>query len=157
MSLPFRLLSIVALCCGVLLAGCQSPPKVGEITVTIVDATSPGQTLTQSRAILSLRFINENLVPVALEGSKHKLYLNGTYVGEAVNGSPIGLAPSSTRIQEVPIIFENTELVRRLAQSSNPVVSYRLVNVMEYRKSDETEYLKSETNATIDLSGLISR
>jgi len=45
--------------------------------------------------------------------------------------------------------------VRQLASQANPVVRYRLVNVMEYRENEEKSYLKSETNSTIDLSSLV--
>tara|TARA_R110002094_G_C4768667_1_gene200176 strand:+ start:105 stop:512 length:408 start_codon:yes stop_codon:yes gene_type:complete len=135
----------------------MSPPRVGEITVTLVEFTAPAHALSQPRAVLTLRFINENLIPVALEGSKHKLYLNGTYVGKIENTEAVGLAPSSVKTHDVTIFFENLALVRQLASQANPIVSYRLVNVMEYRQNQEKNYLKSETNSTIDLSSLLGK
>ena len=152
MILPARLLTAFALLCSFFVTGCMTPPKVGE---TLVEFTAPAHALSQPRAVLTLRFINENLIPVALEGSKHKLYLNGTYVGEIENNEAVGLAPSSAKTHDVAIFFENLALVRQLATQANPVVSYRLVNVMEYRQSQEKSYLKSETNSTIDLSSLL--
>ena len=155
MILPARLLSVLALLSSLFVSGCLSPPKVGEITVTIVDFTAPAHALSQPRAVLTLRFINENFIPVALSGSKHKLYLNGTFVGEIVNTEAVGIAPSNIKTHDVTIFFENLALVRQLASQANPVVRYRLVNVMEYRENEEKSYLKSETNSTIDLSSLV--
>lgn len=156
MSLSARLFTVFALLSSLLFTGCVTPPRVGEITVMVVEFKPSPQGLRQPRAVMTLRFINENLIPVALEGSKHKLYLNGTFVGEAVNTEAVGLAPSSSRIHDVAIFFENIDLVRQLATSDNPVVNYRLTNVMEYRQSGEKEYLKSEISSTLDLSPLVS-
>ena len=149
MILPARLLTAFALLCGFFITGCMSPPRVGEITVTLVEFTAPAHALSQPRAVLTLRFINE--------GSKHKLYLNGTYVGKIENTEAVGLAPSSVKTHDVTIFFENLALVRQLASQANPIVSYRLVNVMEYRQNQEKNYLKSETNSTIDLSSLLGK
>jgi LEA14-like dessication related protein len=157
MILPARLFTVLALLCGLFVTGCMTTPKVGEITVTIVEFTSSSNLLSQPRASLTLRFINENLIPVALSASKHKLYFNGTFVGEIENTKAVGLAPSSAKTHDVAIFFQNLALVRQLASKPNPVVSYRLVNVMEYRNSDEKNYLKSETNSTIDLSSLVGK
>ena len=157
MILPARLFTVLALLCGLFVTGCMSPPRVGEITVTAVEFITPAHALSQPRAVLTLRFINENSIPVALSGSKHKLYLNGTFVGEIENTEAVGLAPSNIKNHDVAIFFENLALVRQLASQPNPVVSYRLVNVMEYRESDEKNYLKSETNSTIDLSSLVGK
>ena len=68
MILPARLLSVLSLLSSLFVTGCLSPPKVGEITVTIVDFTAPAHALSQPRAVLTLRFINENFIPVALSG-----------------------------------------------------------------------------------------
>lgn len=157
MILTARLLTIFALLSGFFVTGCMSPPKVGEITVTLLEFKAPAHALAQPRAVLTLRFINENLIPVALEGSKHKLYFNGTFVGEIDNTEAVGLAPSSIKNHDATIFFENLALVRQLAMQDNPVVNYRLVNVMEYRQNEEKNYLKSETNSTIDLSSLVGK
>ena len=155
--IPARILTTFALFCGLFLLGCQSPPSVGEITVTVVEVKTLGHRLNEPQVIITLRFINENVVPVALEGSTHKLYLNGTFVGEAINLEAIGLAPTSAHTRDVSISFENPALVQQLAASGNSHVSYRLKSMLEYLREDEKEYLKSETNGTVDLSQLTVR
>lgn len=157
MILPARLFTVLALLCGLFATGCMSTPRVGEITVTVVEFTPSANALSQPGAVLTLRFINENLIPVALSGSKHKLYFNGTYVGKIENTKAVGLAPSSAKTHDVTISFENLAFVRQLALRGDPVVSYRLVNSMEYREWEEKIYLKSETNSTIDLSSLVGK
>lgn len=152
-----RILTTLILFCGLFVSGCQSPPSVGEITVTVVEFKPMGRSFTDSRAVVTLRFINENVVPVALEGSKHKLYLNGSFAAEIINTEAIGLAPTSAKTLDVAISFENPALVRQLAASGSSHTSYRLNSMLEYLREDEKEYLKSETNGTLDLSQLTVR
>jgi LEA14-like dessication related protein len=152
-----RFLITITLFFGIFLAGCQTTSKVGEITVTIVDIKPAGSSLFESRAIATLRFINENLVPAAFSESTHKLYLNGTYVGKAVSNQAIGLAPTSTTTQEVAVFFENLQLIKQLSNlGQNSVVSYRLNSVLFYQQGDEKEQLKAESNGSIDLAPLLN-
>ena len=152
-----RPLTFIALLFGLLLAGCQSRSSLGEISVTLVDIKPTGSSLFESRAIMTLRYINENLVPAAFSNSTHKLYLNGTYVGKAVNNQPVGLAPTSTTTRDVAVFFENLQLVKQLAAlGQNPEVSYRLTSVLFYQRGDEKEQLTADTSGSIDLSPLLN-
>lgn len=150
-----RLLTVCVLLCGLFTAGCATRTSIGEVSVTLVDIKPAGSTLLESRAIMTLRYINENVIPVAFAGSNHKLYLNGTYVGKAVNSQAIGLAPTSTATQEVAVFFDNLQLIKQLANMGQTrTVSYKLESSMIYKKGDEIEYIPSVTSGSIDLSSL---
>jgi LEA14-like dessication related protein len=151
-----RLLSGFALGFALLLAGCQTRSSIGEISVTVVDFQPTGSSLLESRAIMTLRFINENLAPVAFSGSTHKLYLNGTYVGKAVNNQAVGIPSASTNTVDVAVFFENLALVKQLASlDRNSEVSYRLTSVLFYRRGDDEEKIKADTSGRLDLAPLL--
>ncbi len=152
-----RPLTFLALLFSLLLAGCQSPSSVGEIAVTVVDIKPTGSSLFESRAIMTLRFINENIMPVAFSNSTHKLYLNGTYVGNAVNNQPVGLAPTSTQTLEVALFLENLKLINQLSRlSQSNEVSYRLTSTLSYQAGDEKDKIKADTSGSIDLTPLLN-
>lgn len=152
-----RLLSGIVLVCALLLAGCQTRSSIGEISVTVVDFKPTGSSLLESRAIMTLRFINENLAPVAFTSSTHKLYLNGTYVGRAVNNQAVGIPSASTNTIDVAVFFENLALINQLADvGRNSSVSYRLTSEMVYQQGDETEKIKADTSGSVDLAPLLS-
>ena len=110
-----RLISGFALGFALLLAGCQTRSSIGEISVTVVDFQPTGSSLAEARAIMALRFINENLAPVAFTSSTHKLYLNGTYVGKVLNNQAVGIPAANTSTVDVSVFFGNPGLVRQLA------------------------------------------
>lgn len=151
-----RLLSVFALLCGLFVSGCQTRFSIGEISVAVVDLRPAGASMMESRAVMTVRYFNENVIPIAFTSTSHKLYLNGTYVGKAVSNDALGLPPASTATQDVVVFFENTQLLNQLAQvgrSGN--VSYKLVSTLIYQKGDETERVPAETSGTIDLSSLL--
>jgi LEA14-like dessication related protein len=151
-----RFLSVLALLCGLLASGCQTRYSVGEISVSVVDLRPAGSTLLESRAVMTVRYFNENVVPVAFSDTSHKLYLNGSYVGKAVSNQAVGLPPASTVTQEVVVFLENVPLVNQLARmGQDRSVSYKLVSVLTYRKGDDTERIPAEASGTIDLSTLL--
>jgi len=154
-----RLITFLLVACGLVLAGCQSAAsKLGEIGVTLVDIKPEGATVFESRAVLTLRFVNENLVPFGISGTSHKVYLNGTYVGKAVNNEPIGLQPLTTTTRDVTVLLENTALLKELmGLGRSSTVSYRLENVIFTLDGEDKVQLKSETKGSLDLQSLSNR
>lgn len=151
-----RLFSVFALLCGLLVSGCQTRYSIGEISVAVVDLRPAGTSMMESRAVMTVRYFNENVIPIAFTSTSHKLYLNGTYVGKAVSNDAVGLPPASTATQDVVVFFENTQLLNQLAQvgrSGN--ATYKLVSTLTYQSGDETERVPAESSGTIDLSSLL--
>jgi LEA14-like dessication related protein len=135
--------------------GCQSRSELGEITVSVVDLRPTGGTLFESQANLTLRFVNENIVPLGYTGATHKLYLNGSYIGKAVDNQPMGLAPTSTTTRDVTLLVENLALIRQLMAIRNEgMVTYRLESLIFSKQGDEKLQNKTETTGTLDLQGL---
>lgn len=151
-----RLLSVLTLLCGLLGAGCQTRYTVGEVSVSLVDLKPIGATVLESRAVMTVRYFNENVVPIAFSETSHKLYLNGSYVGKAVSNQSVGLPPASTITQEVVVFFENTQLLKQLISvGRDQNVSYLLKSTLTYKHGDDIERIPAEAKGTIDLSALL--
>jgi LEA14-like dessication related protein len=150
-----RLLTLLGVCL-LLFAGCQNrTSKLGEISVTVVDLRPVGSTLLESQAVLTLRFVNENVMPFGFAGTSHKLHLNGSYVGQAVSNEPFGMQPLSTTTREVTLMLENLALVQQvLAMRGQGTVSYRLDSIIFTKEGDDTLKLPTKTQGTLDLQAL---
>lgn len=139
-----------------LFAGCQSDNKrLGAISVSVVDLKPAGATLLEARAVLTLRFINENITPFGISGSTHKLYFNDTYVGTAVNNEPFGLPLLSTTTHDVTLLMENLALIQQvLALRDQQTVSYRLESVIFTTIGNDDLKLVTRNSGKLDLQSL---
>ena len=151
--MKFSRLLFVAIALVSLFAGC-STPDLHTMGVAAVDIRPVDATLLESRVILTVRYTNEGVAPLCFSGSRHKLYLNGRYVGEGVSNKPFAVASLQSTKQEIEMHLENTALIRELVGlRDNPVVSYRLESAL-FQTIDEDRYtVKVEATGSIDLRG----
>ena len=150
--MKIRLLRPVFLALGLSsLVGCLSHHTFGGINVTAVGLKSAAKT----PATLTLHFANENVVAVGIDSSTHRLFLNGSFVGTAVNTQPLGMQAMATATQEVPVKFDNLALVQQLAVAAGAgTTSYRLESDLLVLAGDEKIRVKSVEQGTLDLSPL---
>jgi len=156
---PLRLFSrfvavALALACGVFVAGCNSFELSG-VTVSLVDVKPVSAALLESSAVLTLRYTSENVMPVGLSGSSHKVYLNGTYVGKAVSKEPLGLAALSSSTQAVTVRFENVSLLQQfVAMRERQTASYKIDSVLYVTSGEEKLDIKTSSTGSVDLRSL---
>jgi LEA14-like dessication related protein len=94
-------------------------------------------------------------MPFGFSGTTHKLYLNGTYVGKAVNNQAFGLPPLSTTTRDVTLMLENLALVQQvIAMRGKTTISYRLDSVIITREGDNDLKMPVKTQGTLDLQAL---
>ncbi len=156
---PLRLFTrlsaiFVALACCAFVAGCTSFQLSG-ITVSLVDIKPAGAALLESSAVLTLRYTSENVMPVGLSGSTHKVYLNGTYVGKAVSKEPLGLAALSSSTQDVTVRFENLALLQQLVgMRDRQTAGYKIDSVLFVTSGEEKLDIKTSSSGSVDLRSL---
>jgi LEA14-like dessication related protein len=139
----------------VFVAGCSSNFRLSGFSVTVIDIRPINATLLETQASMTLRYTNENVIPVAISGSSHKLYLNGSYVGKAVSKEPVGLPSLNTVTQTVTVYLENLSLIQRLqamAQGNNQVISYRLESQLYVEAGEDHDTTKTSSTGQLDLS-----
>jgi len=150
-----RILWLIGLVVAV--AGCGSGGKLGGVSVAAVSIRSAVPAKLDTQAIVTLRFTNENVVPVGLSGGKYKLYLNGTYVGQAVGKEALGLPQLSSATQEATLTFASPSVAALLRDLSKaPQASYRIESVLFVIVGEEKLEIKSRNQGAVDLTGLRS-
>jgi LEA14-like dessication related protein len=135
-----------------LLAGCSSGFKLGGLTVGIVDvkpAPAAGS------ALITLHFVNENVVPIGITRSSYKLYLNGNYAGKCVTEDAVGLKQTGEGRQTFTFKLDNPEKLRQLAAQGR--ASYRLESQLVVISGEERIDVNTKGEGLVDLSALVER
>lgn len=149
-------LRLLPFCLGILLlGGCNTDLHLSGISVAVTDFRPISATLLETQAALTLRFTNENVVPIAISGSTHKLYLNGTYVGKSVSKDAVGLPSLNTATQTVTVFLENLAMIQKAqsyAQGANTVFSYKLESVLFVEAGEARDSVKVVSSGQLDLS-----
>jgi LEA14-like dessication related protein len=114
------------------LTGCAS---VENVTVNMVNVQFTSATLFESSAVFTLRVNNENPRPLLLEGSSHKIYLNGTYVGQGLNGDTTEVPRFGSAPIRAEVHLSHLALATRLRPMvESGVFSYELRNVLHFKQ-----------------------
>lgn len=134
---------------------CSSGYKLNGISVSIVNVAPAGAALLETSGVMTLRYTNENTIPIGLSGSVHKVYLNGSYVGKAVSKQPLGLAALTTATQDVTVNFENLALVKQLvSMREQKSASYKVDSVLYLTSGEEEMNIKTSNTGSVDLRAL---
>ena len=136
-------------------SGCTGGYNLGNITVNLVNFMPASAALLESSGVMTLRYTNENTIPIGLSGATHKIYLNGSYVGKTVSKQPVGLAALSTITQDVTVNFENLALVKQLvAMRDQQTASYRVDSILYLTSGEENLSIKTSSTGSVDLRAL---
>jgi LEA14-like dessication related protein len=134
---------LLVLLVGLWLTGCTSTEKAG-IVVSIVKVSATEVALTDRKVVLQLRLVNENLMPIALARTVHKVYLNGIYFGEAVGTKPLALMERGDVRYEVTLTLADAAAAARLREMLlRGAVNYRLESRMLCDAAGEDLYMLS--------------
>ncbi|MFI5356384.1 MAG: hypothetical protein ACHQ4G_03515 [Opitutales bacterium] len=147
---PNRLLACLLCFAGLILAGCQSYLKTGDIVAT-VDGLRP-VALAEGRAIVTLRFVNDSVVPMSFTESTHQLYLNGVLAASFENKHPVGLAPQTATTREFPIQLVNPAVLQQLVAHGPARTAFRLESQMLVQDGDSKSHFKSQSEGTVALA-----
>ena len=143
----FGLVSLIAF------SGCGSVGKLGGVTVSVLSIRPSSASSADSKAMMTLQFTNENVVPIGISRVRHKLYLNGTLVGDIRNEQAVGIPPLKTTTQEIALPFEKPEVLSSLrALAQQPQASYRIESVLYVEAGEDTMEIKTQHQGSVDLS-----
>jgi len=137
------------------LAGCATDLRISGVTITITDIRPLNATVFETQAAVTLRYINESVVPIAISKSSHKLYLNGSYVGKAVSSEAVGMPSMKTATQTVTMFIENLALLQKvqsMAQNSASTISYEIQSTLYVEAGEAYDNVKLKSSGQLDLS-----
>lgn len=150
-----RVLALVT--CSALFAGCATLSDTGGLSVSVTHVQPTEASLFETVADLTVRLTNETPRPLALAGSTHRLYFNGTSVGRAVSNQRVSGPDLGTVTQTVTVHLENLPLIRKvteLAQTEAPRISYRLDSVLHPAEGQGYGSFRTTSTGELDLSSL---
>jgi LEA14-like dessication related protein len=139
----------------VMLGGCATLSRPGSVSVTLVDVRPLQASLLESTVAVTLRYTNEAMEPVSLEGSSHRLYLNESYVGRAVSDERVSVPRLGTVTQTVTVHLENLTLMRKAGElAKSPRIGYRLESRLHPAEGQGFGSMKAMATGELDISGL---
>ena len=126
--------------------------SLNSVTVSIADIKPVSSTGLETEVVLTLRYANENVIPIGLSGTVHKLYINGKYVGKAVSDNAVGLPPLKVVTDTVMLRLDNIALMREIINISNSKsATYKLDSRLFITSGEDKVSIKTSYTDSIDL------
>lgn len=150
------LIAVMVVTTSFLVPGCATVPREGGVAVSLVSIRPLDSSLFESSAELTLRLTNESPRVLALSGSTHRLYVNGTYIGRAVTNERVTIPQLGTTTQKVTAHVENLTLMRKAQELGNvAAVDYRIDSQLFPADDPGGGSFAASATGRLDLSGLL--
>ena len=127
------------LCLCALLCSCATWQRQEGMDVALVNVRLAEATLWESTASFTVRLSNETSESLICDGSVHKFYLDGAYVGDGMTNERVQVPRLSSVTQEITVHLRNVALATRI----RPILEARSV---EYRVNS-TLYLVDSSHS----------
>ncbi|GAB1488982.1 hypothetical protein MASR2M8_14330 [Opitutaceae bacterium] len=137
----FKLLPLVLV--ALLLNGCATTvPALSSITMTLTGLKTEG-----GRTVASVRYLNESVISIGLASTRHKIYVNGTLIGEGTHTDAIGLASAIPVVVNIPL----TTAPGVAIPASGSTISYRMENRLTVLVGDRRVNADSGSSGSVNL------
>ncbi len=114
-----------------LLCSCATFAKREGVQVSLVNMVFTSATAWETTAVFTVRVQNEQPEEVVLDGAVHKIYLNGSYVGEGLSNERMTVPRFSTATQEVTVHLRNLSMLMKLRKTiETQAVDYRMTSLI---------------------------
>ncbi len=101
-------LVIVASSCATIDSG------AGGVQVSLVNLSARAATVLETTMMFTIRLDNENPEPIRLSGAVHKIYINGSHVGQGVLNEEIEVPRLSSTTQTFTAHLRNLSMASRI-------------------------------------------
>lgn len=137
----FLLLGLVA---SLILAGCGTPPerRLEAPSLGVAGLKSDG-----AQTVLTLRFVNPNTVPLAVESSTHTLYIGSARIGRIEDKVPVGIPPVGGVTHSVTVPPELASAITALLAKSPSKPSLVVESALEIAISGSDTMTLNTTGA----------
>ena len=115
----------------------MQPPE--GMDVALVGVRLSEATVWETTATFTVRVSNESPEPLALDGSVHKFYLDGVYIGTGMSGERVEIPRLSSTMQTLTVHLRNVAMATRI----RPILEARAVS---YRVNS-TLYVVNESRS----------
>lgn len=116
---------------ALLLCSCATFARREGVQVNLVNLAPGESTVLETAMNFTIRIQNELPEPVVLNGAVHKIYLNGTYVGEGLSNERLEIPRLSTATQNVTVHLRNVTMLTKLRGIIEAqAVDYKMTSVL---------------------------
>ena len=109
-----RLRFLPLLLLPILLASCATFARREGLQVNLVNLALGESTVWETAVNFTIRIQNELPEPIVMNGAVHKIYLNGTYVGEGLSNERLEIPRLSKATQNVTVYLRNVTMLAKL-------------------------------------------
>ena len=142
---------LLLLALPLLFTACATGPQIKGLTARVIAVSSvPGE---PHAYLFTVEYFNDNLSPIGLTSSRHRLQLAGISAGRLESDAPVGLPALSTARQDLVLRIDQADLQARLAAlGPDDLIPYRISSVMTIAVGSEDMRSTSETEGMIGLT-----
>ena len=116
---------------AIALGGCVAAPDPEAFDVNVVNLAGGNATLWETEAVVTVRLQNATPNDITVSGAAHKLYLNGTYVGQGLSSETVVVPRLGTTTQNVTVHLKNFTVLRKvLGMQEARTASYRVMSTI---------------------------
>lgn len=94
--------------------GCVTAPDQEALDVTLVNLAGRNATVWETEAVVTVRLQNPTPNDITVSGAVHKIYLNGTYVGQGLSSESVTVPRLSTTTQNITVHLKNFTVLRKV-------------------------------------------
>ena len=118
---------VLTLTAAGLIPACITAPDPEAFDVTVVNLAGGNATVWETEAVVTVRLQNASPHDITITGAAHKLYLNGTYVGQGLANETVTVPRLSSTTQNVTVHLKNFTVVRKLiGMQETRVAAYKV-------------------------------
>lgn len=140
-------------CAVLFLAGCATPDRGGGLNVQLAGVSIGDVSLTGATGELTIEVINTSVIPYVVSKATHRLYLNGSLVGEAVSAESWGVQPQGRVKYKAVLKLANAQAFDALrALLGSGRLNYRIESRLVSNWGDDDETLKLDHSGVLDLN-----
>ncbi len=132
-----------------LIAGCASFVPDEDFDVSLVNVSSGEVQPWETTLVFTVRLQNARPAPVTITGGSHKIYLDGTYIGQGLSNEKVTVPRLGDATAQVTVRIKNYTLARKLYDASQKQsISYEVRSSL-YPESGGT--IRTRKDGSLDI------
>jgi LEA14-like dessication related protein len=137
---------------GLLWAGCASISNDDSVQVSLVNLTSGDATPWETTLVFTVRIQNAMPDAIIVTGGAHKIYLDGSYIGQGLSNSRVEIPRLGDATQEVTVRLHNWTLARALVEiSKKGDVQYEVRSTIYIDRGGHNSTIKTSRQGSMSL------
>ena len=141
----------LAVAAALFLGGCASFKPTDQASLSLAGVESAHSTIFETTIVLTMRVTNESNQPLLIQGSSHKLTLNGSIVGRGVSNAVTEVPALGTATFPVTIQMDNLKLLNRFGRGNVPEgIDYSMDSRL-FNRGTSSSGLRVLTEGALDL------